>query len=203
MMLHGKPLCDLSDEEVVLLAQDGDNQALEHIIIRYRNFVYAKAKKFFLIGSEQDDLIQEGMIGLYEAIKSFKNDKASFKSFAGICVRRQMISAVKSATRNKHKPLNSYISLDKNVYDQDNDVAFIDSILDNSPQNPESIIIDKESLDGIESKINNTLSKLELEVLMYYLDGFSYQQIAEKIEKDVKAVDNAIQRIKKKIESIV
>ena len=114
-----------------------------------------------------------------------------------------MISAVKSATRNKHKPLNSYISLDKNVYDQDNDVAFIDSILDNSPQNPESIIIDKESLDGIESKINNTLSKLELEVLMYYLDGFSYQQIAEKIEKDVKAVDNAIQRIKKKIECII
>lgn len=202
-MTHRKPLCELSDEEVVLLAQSGDAQALEHIIIRYRNFVYSKAKKFFLIGSEQDDLIQEGMIGLYEAVKSFKNEKASFKSFAGICIRRQMISAVKTATRNKHKPLNSYISLDKNVYDSDNDAVFINSILDNSPQNPESIIIDKENLNGIENRINNTLSKLELQVLMYYLDGYSYQQIAEKIEKDVKAVDNAIQRIKKKIESII
>ena len=202
-MTHGKPLCDLSDEEVVLIAQSGDNHALEHIIIRYRNFVYSKAKKLFLIGSDQDDLIQEGMIGLYEAVKSFKNEKASFKSFAGICVRRQMISAVKSATRNKHKPLNSYISLDKNVYDQDTDAAFITSISNNSPQNPESIVIDKEDFDGIESKINNTLSKLELNVLMLYLDGYSYQQIADKIEKDVKSVDNAIQRIKKKIESII
>lgn len=202
-MAHGNPLCELSDEEVVLLAQSGDNEALEHIIIRYRNFVYSKAKKFFLIGSEQDDLIQEGMIGLYEAVKSFKNEKASFKSFAGICIRRQLISAVKSATRNKHKPLNSYISLDKNVYERDADAAFIESFLDKSPQNPEAIIIDKEDLSGIENKINNTLSKLELNVLIYYLDGYSYQQIAEKIDKDVKAVDNAIQRIKKKIESII
>ena len=143
------------------------------------------------------------MIGLYEAVKSFKNEKASFKSFAGICIRRQMISAVKTATRNKHKPLNSYVSLDKNVYDSENDAVFMDSILDKYPQNPEAIVIDKESLDGIENKISRTLSKLELEVLMYYLDGYSYQQIAEKIEKDVKAVDNAIQRIKKKIESVI
>ena len=202
-MTHSRPLCDFSDEEVVFLAQQGDREALEHIIIRYRNFVYSKAKKFFLIGSEQDDLIQEGMIGLYEAVKSFKNEKASFKSFAGICIRRQMISAVKTATRNKHKPLNSYVSLDKNVYDSENDAVFMDSILDKYPQNPEAIVIDKESLDGIENKISRTLSKLELEVLMYYLDGYSYQQIAEKIEKDVKAVDNAIQRIKKKIESVI
>ena len=203
IMAHGKPLCELSDEEVVLLAQGGDSVALEHIIIRYRNFVYSKAKKFFLIGSEQDDLIQEGMIGLYEAVKSFKNEKASFRSFAGICVRRQMISAVKRATRIKHQPLNSYISLDKNVYDSDNDTVLMDSVLDKSPQNPEAIVIDKESLSGIENKINNTLSKLELKVLIFYLDGYSYQQIAEKIGKDAKSVDNAIQRIKKKIESII
>ncbi len=201
--MHNIHLYELSDEEVVLLAQKGDNRALEHIILRYRNFVYAKAQKFFLIGSEQDDLVQEGMIGLYEAVKSFKNEKASFKSFAGICIRRQMISAVKSATRNKHKPLNSYISLDKSVYDSEGDTLFIDSIQDKCPQNPEAIFIDKESLDGIENKINSTLSKLELEVLMYYLDGYSYQQIAEKIQKDKKAVDNAICRIKKKIENVL
>lgn len=202
-MAHRKPLCELSDEEVVILAQNNDREALDHIITRYRNFVYAKAKKFFLIGSEQDDLVQEGMIGLYEAVKNFKNDRASFKSFAGICVRRQLISAVKTATRNKHKPLNSYISLDKNAYDSESDSAFIDSISDKSPQNPESIVIDKENFDGIESKINSTLSNLELRVLMFYLDGYSYQQIGEKINKDVKSVDNAIQRIKKKIENIV
>lgn len=202
-MAHIKPLCELSDEEVVLLAQNNDREALDHIITRYRNFVYSKARKFFLVGSEQDDLIQEGMIGLYEAVKNFKNDRASFKSFAGVCIRRQLISAVKTATRNKHKPLNSYISLDKNAYDSENDSAFIDSISDNSPQNPESIVIDKENFDGIESKINSTLSNLELKVLMFYLDGYSYQQIGEKINKDAKSVDNAIQRIKKKIENIV
>lgn len=202
-MMKGKPLCELSDEEVVALAKAGDSVAFEHIIVRYRNFVYKKAKKFFLIGSDEDDLIQEGMIGLYEAVKNFKDGKASFQSFAGICVKRQMISAIKSATRNKHKPLNSYISLDKNIYDSDNDTAFIDSILEGSPKNPEAIIIDKEDFDGIENKINNSLSELELKVLIYYLDGYSYQQIGEKIDKDVKAVDNAIQRIKKKIESII
>ncbi len=198
-----KPLCDLSDEEVVRLAQSGDEQALEHIIIRYRNFVYSKAKKFFLIGSEPDDLIQEGMIGLYEAVKSFKHEKASFAAFAGICIRRQMISAVKTATRNKHKPLNSYVSLDKSVYDAEGDSKLIESVSEKYPQNPEAIVIDKENLSGIESTINRTLSKLELEVLMYYLDGYSYQQIAEKIDRDVKAVDNAIQRIKRKIESVI
>lgn len=202
-MTQGKPLCELSDEEVVALAKEGDNVALEHIIIRYRNFVYKKAKQFFLIGSDEDDLAQEGMIGLYEAVKNFKEGKSSFQSFAGMCVKRQMISAIKSATRNKHKPLNSYISLDKNIYDSDNDKAFIDSILDGSPKNPEAIIIDKEDFDGIENKINSTLSELELKVLVLYLDGYSYQQIGEKIEKDIKAVDNAIQRIKKKLESII
>ena len=202
-MTEERPLCDLSDEEVVLLARGGDSVALEHIIVRYRNFVYKKAKQFFLVGSDEDDLVQEGMIGLYEAVKNFEEGKASFQSFAGICVKRQMISAVKSATRNKHKPLNSYISLDKNIYDSEQSTAFIDSILEGSPKNPEAIIIDKEDFDGIENKINNTLSGLELKVLIYYLDGYSYQQIGEKIDKDAKAVDNAVQRIKRKIESII
>lgn len=202
-MTHWNVLCKLSDEEVVLLAQSGDAQAFDHIITRYRNLVYTKAKKFFLVGSDSEDLAQEGMIGLFEAVKNFKPGKASFKAFAGICVRRKFISAIKSATCNKHKPLNSYISLDKNAYDSDSDIAYIDSILDKYPQNPESIVIDKENRTGFENKINSSLSKLELKVLMYYLGGYSYQQIASKIGKDVKAVDNAVQRIKKKIESIM
>ena len=198
-----RSLCELSDEEVVALAQQDDKKALEHIIARYRNFVYMRAKPYFLIGADKDDIIQEGMIGLYKAVKSYKHQKATFKAFAGVCVSRQIISAVKSATRQKHIPLNSYVSLDKNVFDSEEDATLLDLISDRNPQNPESILIDREHLDGIEYKINKTLSKLELEVLMYYLDGRSYQEIAGLIGKDPKAVDNAIQRIKKKIEVIL
>lgn len=197
-MAFDKPLCELSDEEVVFLAQNGSEDALEHIIIRYRNFVYQKANKFFLVGSERDDLVQEGMIGLYEAVKGFSSGKTSFRSFAGLCVRRQMISAIKSATRNKHKPLNSYVSLNNEDFTADGSSVLMDSA--NAPQNPESIVIDKENLSGIETKITDTLSKLELEVLMLYLNGLSYQQIADSIGKDVKSVDNAIFRVKKKLE---
>lgn len=202
-MVQGRPLCELSDEEVVLLCRSGDSRALEHIIIRYRNFVYSRAKKLFLIGSDRDDLVQEGMIGLFEAVKSFTPGKASFRSFAGICVNRQMISAVKRATRNKHKPLNSYISLDKDAYDSDADAMLADSVADGALQNPEEIVIDKESFSGMENKINSSLSKLELRVLILYLDGYSYRRIGEKIGKDRKSVDNAIRRIKKKLESII
>lgn len=200
-MENNKPLCELSDEEVVLLAQSGDKNALDHIIVRYRNFVYQKANRFFLVGSERDDLIQEGMIGLYEAVKGFREGKTPFRTFAGICVRRQMISAVKKATRQKHKPLNSYVSLNNEDFDNKGDASFIDPA--GYPKNPEAIVIDKENLDGIETKITNALSKLELEVLMLYLDGCSYRQIAEKTGRDVKSVDNAVFRVKKKIENAI
>lgn len=200
-MAFDKPLCELSDEEIVLLAQNGNEEALEHIIIRYRNFVYQKAHKFFLVGSERDDLIQEGMIGLYEAVKAFSSGKTSFRSFAGLCVRRQMISAIKTATRNKHKPLNSYISLNNEDFATEGSVSLIDSA--NAPQNPEAIVIDKENLSGIETKISSTLSKMELEVLMLYLNDLSYQQIADSIGKDIKSVDNAIFRVKKKLENAI
>lgn len=201
--MRKRSLCELSDEEVVALAQRGDEKALEHIIARYRNFVHMRAQPYFLIGADKDDIIQEGMIGLYKAVKGYKHQKASFKAFAGVCVSRQIISAVKSATRQKHIPLNSYISLDKNVFDSEEDATLLDLLSDQSPQDPESILIDREHLDGIEYKINKTLSKLELEVLMYYLDGRTYQEIADLVRKDPKSVDNAIQRIKKKIEVIL
>ncbi len=200
-MAFDKPLCDLSDEEIVLLAQNGNEAALEHIIIRYRNFVYQKANKFFLVGSDRDDLVQEGMIGLYEAVKAFASGKTTFRSFAGLCIRRQMISAIKTATRNKHKPLNSYVSLNNEDFVAESSASLIDSPA--SPQNPEAIVIDKENLSGIETTINSTLSKLELEVLMLYLNGLSYQEIAESVGKDIKSVDNAIFRVKKKLENAI
>lgn len=202
-MTHAKPLCELSDEEVVLLCRGGDKQALEHIIIRYRNFVYSRAKKLFLIGSDRDDLVQEGMIGLYKAVKGYKPGKVPFRAFADICVNRQMISAVKRATRNKHKPLNSYVSLDNGAYDSDNDAAIFDASSAAVPQNPESIVIDREDLSGIEKKISSSLSRLELRVLVLYLEGYSYRRIGERIGKDAKSVDNAIRRIKRKLERII
>ncbi len=200
-MANITPLCEMTDEEVVLLAQSGDEAALEHIIVRYSGFVNRRAKKFFLVGSEHDDLIQEGMIGLYEAVKAFRVGTTAFRTFAGICIRRQMISAVKKATRDKHKPLNFYVSFDKEEFSGEGESRMLVSNLEKAPQDPESIVIDKESFDGIESTINKTLSKLELEVLMLYLEGYSYRQIAEKIGKQVKTVDNAICRIKRKIEN--
>lgn len=196
-------LCELSDEAVVALAQQGDEKALEHIIARYRNVVHMRAQPYFLIGADKDDIIQEGMIGLYKAVKSYQHQKALFKAFAGVCISRQIISAVKSATRQKHIPLNSYISLDKNVFDSEEDATLLDLLAEQAPKDPEAILIGREHLDGIEYKINKTLSKLELEVLVYYLDGRSYQEIAGLVQRDPKSVDNAIQRIKKKIEVIL
>ena len=179
-----KNLKTLSDEELVKAAQNGDNEALEAILSRYKNLVYAKSKPYFLAGADDDDIIQEGL-----------------KVFAGVCVTRHIITAVKAASRKKHLPLNSYVSLDKNTYDDDSDTTLLDIIAFSELQDPEAILIDRENMDGMEYKINKVLSKLETEVLVYYLEGLSYQEIAEKLGKDTKAVDNAVQRIKKKLES--
>ena len=190
-----KNLKTLSDEELVKAAQNGDNEALEAI-------VYAKSKPYFLAGADDDDIIQEGLIGLYKAVMDFDGDRFPFfKVFAGVCVTRHIITAVKAASRKKHLPLNSYVSLDKNTYDDDSDTTLLDIIAFSELQDPEAILIDRENMDGMEYKINKVLSKLETEVLVYYLEGLSYQEIAEKLGKDTKAVDNAVQRIKKKLES--
>jgi RNA polymerase sporulation-specific sigma factor len=191
-----------TDEELVALAQAGDKLALEEILSRYKNLVYAKAKAFFLAGADEDDIIQEGFIGLYNAVKDFKGDTYPyFKAFAGICVSRRIITAVKAATRQKHMPLNSYVSLDDSTYDAGGDKKLPELVAEF--QDPETILIDRENVDGIEYKINKALSKLELEVLIYYLRGMSYQEIAKLLGKDVKSVDNAIQRIRKKLENIL
>lgn len=201
LAMSEKKLEELSDERLVELSQNGDDAALETILSRYKNLVYSKSKPYFLAGAENDDIIQEGFIGLYKAVKDFNPERFPFfKVFAGVCVTRHIITAVKAAARKKHFPLNSYVSLDKNTYDEDGDTTLLDVIAFNKLQDPEAILIDRENVDGMEYKINKALSKLELEVLVCYLKEMSYSEIANELGKDVKSVDNAIQRIKKKLE---
>ena len=182
--------------DIVLKASKGDKIALEYIIKKYKNFVKAKAKSYFLIGADKEDIIQEGMIGLYKAVRDFDASKTnSFKGFADICITRQIITAIKTATRQKHIPLNSYISLNKPVYDEESERTLLDIIATSIVTDPEELIISKEELKHIESKMNELLSDLELQVVEYYLNGKSYQYIADKLKRDVKSIDNALQRV--------
>lgn len=192
----------VSDEELVKLAHGGDKRALETLLFRYKNLVYAKAKPYFLAGADDDDIIQEGFIGLYKAIMNFDGGRLPFfGAFASVCVSRHIITAVKAASRQKHIPLNSYVSLDNDSYDEGE--RLVDVMTSGDLHNPEAILIDRESIDGIGYKINKALSKLELNVLVHYLKGMPYQEIADLMDKDVKSIDNAIQRIRKKLENIL
>ncbi|MGL6107803.1 RNA polymerase sporulation sigma factor SigH [Romboutsia sp.] len=187
--------------DIVLKASKGDKIALEYIIKKYRNFVKAKAKSYFLVGADKEDIIQEGMIGLYKAVRDFDGNKTnSFKCFAEICITRQIITAIKTATRQKHIPLNSYVSLNKPIYDEESDRTLLDIIATSIVTDPEELIISKEELKRIESKMNELLSDLELEVVELYLNGKSYQYIADRLQRDVKSIDNALQRVKRKLE---
>jgi len=192
------------DEQLLLQIKEGNNAALEQLINKYKNFVRSKAKTYFLVGADKEDIVQEGMIGLFKAIRDFKDDKmVSFKSFAEICVTRQIITAIKTATRQKHMPLNSYISLNKPVFEDDGERTLMDTINHDSVSDPEVLFISKEELHRIEGKINEVLSSFELEVLYLYLQDKSYNEIATKLNKEVKSVDNALQRIKKKVEKFL
>lgn len=191
----------MTDAQVAALAGEDDGLALEYLLNKYKNFVRAKARSYFLIGADREDLVQEGMIGLYKAIRDFKSEKqASFRAFAELCITRQIITAIKTATRQKHKPLNSYVSLNKPVYDEESDRTLLDVIAGAKVLNPEEIMIDKEDLARIESKIGEMLSDLEWRVLSLYLKGKSYQEIAQILGRQVKSIDNALQRVKNKIE---
>jgi len=191
----------LSDEEIVQLARDTDDQALEHLINKYKNFVRAKARSYFLIGADREDIIQEGMIGLYKAIRDFRPDKlASFRAFAELCITRQIITAIKTATRQKHIPLNSYVSLNKPIYDEESDRTLLDVISGSKVTDPEELVISREEFVDIENKMVEFLSELEWQVLMYYLEGKSYQEIADELGRHVKSIDNALQRVKRKLE---
>ncbi|MCF6095176.1 RNA polymerase sporulation sigma factor SigH [Microaerobacter geothermalis] len=190
-----------SDEEIVFFVHEGDGEALEYLINKYRNFVRAKARSYFLIGADREDIVQEGMIGLYKSIRDFRGDKlASFKAFAELCITRQIITAIKTATRQKHIPLNSYVSLDKPIYDEDSDRTLLDIICGPKVTDPEELIINREEFDDIEVKMSEILSDLERQVLMLYLDGRSYQEIAVDLDRHVKSIDNALQRVKRKLE---
>ncbi|HWR61836.1 MAG TPA: RNA polymerase sporulation sigma factor SigH [Clostridia bacterium] len=189
------------DEEIVLSAREGNTASLEYIINKYKNFVRAKARSYFLIGADKEDIVQEGMIGLYKAIRDFRNDKlSSFRAFAELCITRQIITAIKTATRQKHIPLNSYVSLNKPIYDEESDRTLLDILTATKITDPEELIISREELVSIESKIGEILSDLELEVLMSYLQGKSYQEIACDLDRHVKSIDNALQRVKRKLE---
>ncbi|MCL9663271.1 RNA polymerase sporulation sigma factor SigH [Paenibacillus hunanensis] len=190
-----------SDEDLVEAVRHGDSEALEYLITKYKNFVRAKARSYFLIGADREDIVQEGMIGLYKSIRDFKNDKlSSFKVFAELCITRQIITAIKTATRQKHIPLNSYVSLDKPIYDEDSDRTLLDVICGSPMSDPEELVINKEEFTGLEDKMSEILSDLERKVLMLYLDGRSYQEIAVDLCRHVKSIDNALQRVKRKLE---
>ena len=161
----------------------------------------AKARTYFLIGADREDIIQEGMIGLYKAIRDFREDKlSSFRAFAELCITRQIITAIKTATRQKHIPLNSYVSLNKPIFDEESDRTLMDIISEESISDPEEMIINREEFAGIEIKMGEILSNLEMEVLSLYLQGKSYQEISEELNRHVKSIDNALQRVKRKLE---
>ncbi|AHA31572.1 RNA polymerase sigma-H factor [Exiguobacterium sp. Leaf187] len=192
----------MTDEALVEQAKEFDNSdALEFLIERYRNFVRAKARSYFLIGADREDIIQEGMIGLYKAVRDYRTDKlASFKGFAELCITRQMITAIKTATRQKHIPLNSYISLDKPIYDDESERTLLDIITSTAPSDPQILIVNREEYADIESKMEEILSDLERKVLALYLDGRTYQEISDDLDRHVKSIDNALQRVKRKLE---
>lgn len=191
----------MTDEQVVELCQSGDSLAMEYLLNKYKNFVRSKARSYFLMGADHEDIVQEGMIGLFKAVRDFRQDKlSSFRAFAELCVTRQIITAIKTATRQKHIPLNSYISLNKPMYDEESDRTLMDVIVEGHVDNPEELIISQEDLHGINTQLAEMLSSLEKDALSLYLDGKSYQEIAQLLGRHAKSIDNALQRVKRKLE---
>lgn len=196
-----KPYAGMTDEEIALLARDGDEAALEVLLNKYKNFVRSKARSYFLIGADHEDIVQEGMIGLFKAVRDFRTDKlSSFRAFAELCVTRQIITAIKTATRQKHIPLNSYVSLNRPIYDEESDRTLMDVLSEVQMAGPEELLISKEDYSNVENRISEVLSDLEMEVLNSYLEGKSYQEIAQDLGRHVKSIDNALQRVKRKLE---
>ena len=199
-MANQYQLEEMTDEQVVKVAQTGDGEALEYLLNKYKNFVRTKARSYFLIGADHEDIVQEGMIGLYKAIRDYKEEKlSSFRAFAELCITRQIITAIKTATRQKHIPLNSYISLNKPIYDEESDRTLLDVITEDRPTNPEEMLINREDLSLIEGRIGQMLSELEKQVLVRYMEGKSYVEISAEMGRHVKSIDNALQRIKRKL----
>jgi RNA polymerase sporulation-specific sigma factor len=195
-------LPDLSDEDLVERAKQGDDLAIETLLNRYRHYARAKARTYFLAGADREDIVQEGMIGLFKAIRDFRVDRNSaFRAFAELCITRQIITAIKTATRQKHIPLNSYVSLNKQARSDDSDTHSLgDMLMTVEVADPAQLIVSAEEIAAIKSSMGKVLSELETEVLQLYMDGKSYQEIAQYLGRHVKSIDNALQRIKRKLE---
>ena len=192
---------DELDREYINRIKSGDNAALNYIMDKYKNFVFLKAKPFFIVGAEKEDIVQEGMIGLYKAIKGYDETKeVTFKVFADLCIRRQIMTAIKSATRQKHIPLNSYLSLNKSAFDEEGDRTVMDMLDMETAPDPLDTITSRETYENLEMQMNELLSDFEQKVLNEYINGCSYSEIAFRLDSHVKAVDNAVQRIKKKVD---
>ncbi len=191
---------DLADEQVAELSAEGDKDAAEYLLAKYKNLVRARAKQYFMAGADRDDIMQEGMIGLFKAIRDFDPTKqASFRGFAEICIRRQIITAVKTASRRKHTPLNSYISLSMPVYEDESERTLVDMLAERESVDPEEMFLRREKAEAMEAEINQKLSGLEQTVLSLYLGGMNYQEIAIELGRTPKSIDNALQRIKRKL----
>lgn len=192
---------ELSDEEMIELIHLGNSDVLDFLITKFQSIVRMKARTYFIIGGDREDIVQEGMIGLYKAIRDFRPDRlSSFKVFAELCITRQIITAIKTATRQKHIPLNTSVSLDKPIYDEEQERTLLDIIASSTLDDPEDLMIHKENFSFMEEEMNKVLSALEKEVLTLYLEGQSYREISEVLNRQVKSIDNALQRIKRKLE---
>lgn len=190
----------LKDEELIQLIHRGCGQAIDFLINRYKHVVRAKSHTYFIVGADREDIFQEGMIGLYKAIRDYDAEKlTSFRGFADICITRQIITAIKAATRQKHIPLNSYVSLDKPIYDEDSDRTLLDTIAGSETTDPQELLVYQEKQGYIHLKLTQSLSDLERRVLVLYLDGKSYEEISTELKRHVKSIDNALQRVKRKL----
>lgn len=195
---------ELPDEKLIELLNQGNTQVMDILLEKYKNMVRRKARAMFLVGGDTDDLIQEGMIGLYKAIRDYDNNReASFQTFANLCIDRQIYTAVNSYNRKKHGPLNSYVSIFGTETEAGiNEEYYVDNHSDEN-RNPEELLIDRENVRNIEKALEKSLSKFELEVIKMYIDGDGYQEIAKRMDKKPKAIDNALQRIKSKVNGII
>jgi RNA polymerase sporulation-specific sigma factor len=195
-------LPEFSDEELVEMTRDGNDLAIETLLNRYRHYARAKARSYFLAGADREDIIQEGMIGLFKAVRDFRSDRnAAFRAFAELCITRQIITAIKTATRQKHIPLNSYVSLNKQATPDDEEGRSLGEILTSTEVlDPAELLISAEEIASIKESMGRLLSELETEVLRLYMEGKSYQEIGDMLGRHVKSIDNALQRIKRKLE---
>ena len=195
------PYITMTDEQLIVASRNGDRLAEDLLYEKYKQFIRVRARSYFLVGADREDIIQEGMIGLYKAIRDYSADKnASFRSFAELCVTRQIITAIKAATRQKHIPLNSYVSLNRPIYTEEPERTLIDVLSATRVSDPEETLISRETYENMEGQLVSSLSPLERSVLTLYLEGRSYVEIAELLGRSSKAIDNALQRVKHKLE---